>query len=168
MNAVEANREVEQRAGVEEMIPGDAGVKRLRVGVGVLSGDQLKGHHLLIGECVLREDSIVRAEVLIDADAGRIGIDRLWRIGIERPRVDVSAVRDGLRVGVDPALEQAKDRWVGGERNAFDPAGRTADTYKVKVMPSSFVIGKDGSLLLRHARSEEHTSELQSHSFISY
>lgn len=45
---------------------------------------------------------------------------------------------------------------------AFDPAGRTADTYKVKVMPSSFVIGKDGSLLLRHAGFDpRHAAEVE-------
>ncbi len=33
---------------------------------------------------------------------------------------------------------------------AFDPAGRTAEAWKVAIMPTSFLIGKDGSILLRH------------------
>jgi thiol-disulfide isomerase/thioredoxin len=34
---------------------------------------------------------------------------------------------------------------------AFDPKGGTAEAYGVSAMPSSFVIGKDGKILLRHA-----------------
>lgn len=34
---------------------------------------------------------------------------------------------------------------------AFDPKGNTAEAYGVSAMPSSFVIGKDGKVLLRHA-----------------
>ena len=34
---------------------------------------------------------------------------------------------------------------------AFDPKGSTAQAYGVSAMPSSFVIGKDGKILLRHA-----------------
>ena len=34
---------------------------------------------------------------------------------------------------------------------AFDPAGRTAGSYQVAAMPTSFVIGRDGRVLLRHA-----------------
>ena len=34
---------------------------------------------------------------------------------------------------------------------AFDPAGRTAGAYAVAAMPTSFLIGRDGNILLRHA-----------------
>ena len=34
---------------------------------------------------------------------------------------------------------------------AFDPKGSVAQAYGVSAMPSSFVIGKDGKILLRHA-----------------
>ncbi len=34
---------------------------------------------------------------------------------------------------------------------AFDPAGKTADAFKVSVMPSSFVIDSTGAILLAHA-----------------
>jgi cytochrome c biogenesis protein CcmG/thiol:disulfide interchange protein DsbE len=45
---------------------------------------------------------------------------------------------------------------------AFDPKGRTAEAYKVAAMPTSFVIGKDGSLLLRHAGFDpRHTDEVE-------
>jgi thiol-disulfide isomerase/thioredoxin len=45
---------------------------------------------------------------------------------------------------------------------AFDPKGSTAEAYKVSAMPSSFVIGKDGKLLLRHAGFDPHrTTEVE-------
>jgi len=34
---------------------------------------------------------------------------------------------------------------------AFDPAGKAAEAYKVAAMPTSFVIGRDGTLLESHA-----------------
>ncbi len=34
---------------------------------------------------------------------------------------------------------------------AFDPAGKTARAYRVAAMPTSFLIGRDGRILVRHA-----------------
>ena len=34
---------------------------------------------------------------------------------------------------------------------AFDPAGRTAEAYEVRTMPSSYLIGRDGGLVEAHA-----------------
>lgn len=34
---------------------------------------------------------------------------------------------------------------------AFDPAGGTAEAYRVAAMPSSFLIGRDGRIVSRHA-----------------
>lgn len=34
---------------------------------------------------------------------------------------------------------------------AFDPAGRTAEAFQVSAMPTSFLIGRDGTILWRHA-----------------
>jgi cytochrome c biogenesis protein CcmG/thiol:disulfide interchange protein DsbE len=34
---------------------------------------------------------------------------------------------------------------------AFDPAGRTAEAYGVKGMPSSFLVARDGTILHSHA-----------------
>lgn len=34
---------------------------------------------------------------------------------------------------------------------AFDPAGKTAETYKVKAMPSSFLIDSNGNIVSSHA-----------------
>jgi thiol-disulfide isomerase/thioredoxin len=34
---------------------------------------------------------------------------------------------------------------------AFDPAGHTASAWKVKAMPTSFVVGRDGTVRLVHA-----------------
>jgi len=33
---------------------------------------------------------------------------------------------------------------------AYDPDGKVADDYKVQVMPTSYLIGRDGELLLTH------------------
>ena len=52
MDAIQADGDIDEGARIEAVIPGDAGVVRFSVGIGVLSGDKLKGHHLLIGkEC---------------------------------------------------------------------------------------------------------------------
>jgi thiol-disulfide isomerase/thioredoxin len=34
---------------------------------------------------------------------------------------------------------------------AFDPAGKTAEAFQVSAMPTSFLIGRDGTILWRHA-----------------
>ena len=34
---------------------------------------------------------------------------------------------------------------------AFDASGKTAEAYRVEAMPSTFVVGRDGTLLVRHA-----------------
>ena len=34
---------------------------------------------------------------------------------------------------------------------AFDPAGKSAESYEVATMPSSFLVGRDGQLLYSHA-----------------
>lgn len=34
---------------------------------------------------------------------------------------------------------------------AFDPAGKAAEAFQVGVMPTSFLIGRDGTILWRHA-----------------
>jgi thiol-disulfide isomerase/thioredoxin len=34
---------------------------------------------------------------------------------------------------------------------AFDPSGRAAESYKVKAMPTTFLVSPDGKLLLTHA-----------------
>jgi peroxiredoxin len=45
---------------------------------------------------------------------------------------------------------------------AFDPAGQTARAYQVAAMPSSFLIGRDGRLIARHAGFEAgHVAKLE-------
>jgi thiol-disulfide isomerase/thioredoxin len=47
---------------------------------------------------------------------------------------------------------------------AFDPAGKTAEAYHVQAMPTSFLIGKDGTILLRHAGFDpRRTADLEQH-----
>ena len=45
---------------------------------------------------------------------------------------------------------------------AFDPAGKTAESYHVKAMPMSYVISPDGKILATHAGFDpKHTSSLE-------
>ncbi|MEQ1832710.1 MAG: TlpA disulfide reductase family protein [Candidatus Eisenbacteria bacterium] len=45
---------------------------------------------------------------------------------------------------------------------AFDPAGKTAESFRVAAMPSSFLIGRDGQVLVRHAGfAARHTASLE-------
>jgi peroxiredoxin len=46
---------------------------------------------------------------------------------------------------------------------AFDPEGETAEAYRVAAMPTSFVIGRSGEILLTHAGFDpKKTSEVES------
>lgn len=42
---------------------------------------------------------------------------------------------------------------------AFDPAGATADDYAVEVMPSSYLIDRDGNLVARHRGFERASTD---------
>jgi len=45
---------------------------------------------------------------------------------------------------------------------AFDPAGKTAESYKVKAMPTTFLISPDGKLLVTHTGFDaKHASEFE-------
>jgi thiol-disulfide isomerase/thioredoxin len=39
---------------------------------------------------------------------------------------------------------------------AFDPAGTTAEAYKVTAMPTSFLVGRNGEILMTHAGFDPH------------
>ena len=119
MDAIEADRYIQKGAGVKRMVPGKARGVGLGIRVGVLSGHKLESHHLLIGEGVLRKEFVVSAEILIEAKVGRSGVDRLRRVGVEGPGIDVRAVRRGFGISIDPSLEQAEDGGVVGERRTF-------------------------------------------------
>ena len=119
MDAVEPDGEIDQGVRVKAVVPGDPGVVRLGIGIGILPGNQLKGHDLLICEGVLHGDSVARAGSMIEAYHRSAGIDRLRRVGVEGPRVDIGAVGQRFRVGIDPALDQAIDSGVGGKSRAF-------------------------------------------------
>jgi thiol-disulfide isomerase/thioredoxin len=58
------------------------------------------------------------------------------------------------------AVNLDKDRALAGRflegfrvpfKVAFDPAGKTADAFQVKAMPTSFVVGRSGEILMTHA-----------------
>jgi thiol-disulfide isomerase/thioredoxin len=42
---------------------------------------------------------------------------------------------------------------------AFDPAGKTAEAYNVETMPSSYLVGRDGRVVYRHAGFDSRDTE---------
>ena len=45
---------------------------------------------------------------------------------------------------------------------AFDPAGKTAESYRVKALPTTFLVSPDGKLLLTHTGFDaKHASEFE-------
>jgi cytochrome c biogenesis protein CcmG/thiol:disulfide interchange protein DsbE len=42
---------------------------------------------------------------------------------------------------------------------AFDPAGKTAEAYNVTTMPSSYLVGRDGRVVYRHAGFDPRDTE---------
>src|SRR5258708_6751055 len=119
MNAIEADRQIKEGAGVKRMVPGEARGVGLGSGVGALSGHKLESHHSLIGEGVLRKEFVVSAELLIEANVGGNGVDGLRGVRVEGPPVDVSAVGRGSGISVDPSLDQAEDGGVIREGRTF-------------------------------------------------
>src|SRR5690348_16684133 len=106
MNAVEPEGEVQRGSWTEEAVPSCTAGVRLGIGVGILAGYQLECVDLLIGEDVAEKQAIARAEILIQANGGGVGINGLGRVDIERPRVDIRAIRRKRGVRVDPVLDQ--------------------------------------------------------------
>ena len=49
------------------------------------------------------------------------------------------------------AADAFLERFPAAFTVAYDPAGRTAEAYRVSVMPSSFLIGPTGTILSSHA-----------------
>jgi cytochrome c biogenesis protein CcmG/thiol:disulfide interchange protein DsbE len=49
------------------------------------------------------------------------------------------------------AADEFLERFPASFLVAFDPAGKTAEAYRVSAMPSSFLIGPTGALLSSHA-----------------
>src|SRR5437588_9112153 len=85
-----------------------------------------------------------------------------------KPRAAVLAVSFQER---DEALHEVKKmaKATGWQLTLLrDPSGHIAEQYAIKAIPHLFIIGRDGKILAVHSgygeRSEEHTSELQSHS----
>ncbi len=64
----------------------------------------------------------------------------------EKGLVVVAINLDKKRELADAFVEQTKPSFVV----AYDPAGKMAEAYKVKVMPSSFIIAPDGTLAYTH------------------
>lgn len=64
--------------------------------------------------------------------------------------------KDGFKViaiNLDPSQKDAEQflKKVPADFDiAYDPKGRTADAYKLSVMPSSFLINKNGEIVYKH------------------
>lgn len=57
----------------------------------------------------------------------------------------------GVNLDKDHALSEAFLRQHPASfRIAYDPAGKVAEAYKIKVMPSSVLIGRDGTVIAMH------------------
>lgn len=75
-----------------------------------------------------------------------------WMTNLARTHAADSLVVIAVNLDKDRALADAfLVEHPAGFRVAFDPSGRTAEAYKVSAMPTSFLIGRDGTVLLRHA-----------------
>src|SRR5438034_8534269 len=119
MDAIETRGEVDERVGIEEVVPGQTRIVRLGVGVGILAGHEFERLDLLIGEGVPQEQAVARAQILVQVDRGGVGVDGLRRVGVEHSGIDVDAVERKFRVGVDPSLDQPVGGGIGGKRNAL-------------------------------------------------
>ncbi len=59
-----------------------------------------------------------------------------------------------VAIDLDKSRDQADDflaRFPATFTVAFDSAGKTAEAFRVSAMPSSFLIGRDGTILYSHA-----------------
>ncbi len=75
-----------------------------------------------------------------------------WMTNLARTHAADSLVVIAVNLDKDRALADAfLVEHPAGFRVAFDPSGHTAEAYKVSAMPTSFLIGRDGTVLLRHA-----------------
>src|SRR5436309_7460280 len=119
MDAIETCGEVDERVGIEEVVPGQTRIMRLGVGVGILAGHEFERLDLLIGEGVPQEKAVAPAQILVQVDRGGVGVNGLRRVGVEHSGIDVDAIGHKFRVGVDPSLDQAVGGGIGGKRNAL-------------------------------------------------
>lgn len=81
--------------------------------------------------------------------------DSLSRQGFEIVAINL----DKDRAAADAFLEKHPPHFTV----AFDPGGEVAERYQVAAMPTSFVIGRDGALLLKHPGFDpKKTAEIES------
>ena len=73
--------------------PSKARVVRLGPCVGILAGDKLEGLHRLRSELVEQRKPVRVAQVLVEPGSDVVVVDKLRRVGVEGPRIDVDAVR---------------------------------------------------------------------------
>src|SRR5439155_9083971 len=73
MDAIETRGEVNERAGIEEVVPGQTRIVGLGVRVGILAGHEFERLDLLICEGVAQEQAVAPAQILVQPDRGGVG-----------------------------------------------------------------------------------------------
>jgi thiol-disulfide isomerase/thioredoxin len=74
--------------------------------------------------------------------------------------------KDGLvivSINLDKSRDAANrflDRYTASFPVAFDPAGRSAEAFRVQAMPSSFIVSRNGTLLYAHQGFESSEAPL--------
>lgn len=87
------------------------------------------------------------------------GIAQRWH---DRGLEVVAINLDKDRALADAFLAERLPATPAGFRVAFDPVGKTAESFRVAAMPTSFLIGRDGQMLVRHAGFDaRHTASLE-------
>jgi len=116
---------------------GAAPAFRLPAVHGTVALDSLRGRVVLVdfwaSWCAPCERSFPWMNALHDSLAGR---------GLEIVAINL----DKERSAADAFLAKHAPHFVV----AFDPAGEIAEDYRVMAMPTSYVIGRDGKILLTH------------------
>ena len=74
--------------------------------VRILSRYKLKRIHALRGKRISQPDGVSRRDALIETDGAGVVVDRLGRVRVERPLIDIRPVRQFRREGVQKTLDE--------------------------------------------------------------
>ena len=114
-DSIETGAQMRGRAGVPTPLPRDPRRVGLCVRVRILAVHQLEREQVLRGELIARADAIPAAELLAEPDPAVIIVDRLPRVGVQRPRIDIRPVRQLGGIGVQEPLHYGASRGIGNQ-----------------------------------------------------